>query len=155
MPTFFIFSQVNSGSSWLSVFLTGKDSYCYHEPTADYSISEWKNAASRRSETIVGGVDTGAYYFAAAIYFALPQTRFFSLCRGEIPNTLANLKHDRISYARINDLGYLEELWGELIGTPFDSERAATLIEMRIKRDVDKFYAARPNAIEHFRSLLQ
>ena len=154
-PAFFIFSQVRSGSSWLSIFLTGPDSYCYHEPTADYSVSEWKSVACKRPEKVIGAVDTGAYYFAHSIHAAFPKSRFFTLCRGELPEHLVCLNHEQILYSMLNDLEYLDELWDNIIGTPFDSERAKTLIEMRIQRDTKKFYAARPNAIEHFRSLMQ
>lgn len=160
-PSFFIFSLPRSGSSWLSVFLTGPDSYCYHEPTADYSPEEWKVIANNRPERYVGAVDTGAYCFSPGTFDIFPKTKFFTLCRDphEINRStrwlqiegydafherskLDCLKHEHILYSRLHDIGYLEEVWYRVIGTPFDSERAKNLIEMRIERDVNAFFTS-------------
>lgn len=162
-PSFFIFSLPRSGSSWLSVFLTGHDSYCYHEPTADHSPYEWKELCSKRPEKHIGAVDTGAYTFADMMWDALPNTKFFSLCRNphDIDKSsrwhgiqydayherekLDALKHEKIIYSKLNDIGYLEEVWARVIGTKFDSERAKQLIDMRIERDIRKFFNERPD----------
>ena len=158
-PSFFIFSLPRSGSSWLSVFLTGPGSYCYHEPTADYSPEEWKAVVKHRPEKIIGGVDTGAYCFALDTWTAFPKTKFFTLCRDphDINKStrwlkiegydafyererLDALNHEHILYSKLHDLGYLEEVWARVIGTEFDSERAEQLIEMRIERDITNFF---------------
>lgn len=162
-PSFFIFSLPRSGSSWLSVFLTGPDSFCYHEPTADYDIPTWEGMAKARPERIVGAVDTGAYIQAPEIWNSFPKAKFFSLVRDphEINKSsrwigienydaykerevLDSLKHEKILYSKIWDLGYLEEIWDRVIGTRFDSERARLLKEMRIERDVFSFFNIRP-----------
>jgi hypothetical protein len=160
-PSFFIFSLPRSGSSWLSVFLTGPDSFCYHEPTADHSPIEWKSLATKR-KGITGAVDTGAYCFANEIWDALPNTNFYSLCRDphEINRSsrwnhidydaykerekLDSLKHERIIYSKLSDISYLEEIWARIIGTEFDEERTKLLIDMRIERDISKFFSDRP-----------
>lgn len=171
-PSFFIFSLPRSGSSWLSVFLSGSDSFCYHEPTADLSPIEWREAAIQRPEAIVGAIDTGAMYYADKIWDSIPKAKFFSLCRDtfEIDKScrwhglefdafkerekLDVLKHERILYSKFGDIGYMEEVWDRVIGTKFDSERAKIIMEMRIERDITKFFTARPNAIEHATELL-
>lgn len=173
-PAFFIFSQMRSGSSWLSVFLTSPKSYCYHEPTADYSVSKWKEVSNNRPEPIVGAVDTGAHYFSESIYKLLPNTKFYTLHRDpyEVSRSVRNipiegydafaectklkaLEHESIFYSKLHDIEYLEDTWDVIIGTPFDAERAKVLIEMQIERNIKEFYMERPNAIEHFRSLMQ
>ena len=159
MKRFFIFSLPRSGSAWLSVFLSGPDSYCYHEPTADMPYPHWAGHIAHRRETVVGGVDTRAYQYAAGLMLSLPEARFLSLVRdpAEINASVHKLGYsfdapterekldalqlDPIHYENLRDIEYLCALWAHLIGTPFDEERAQHLIEMNIQRDVKRFMA--------------
>lgn len=170
-PSFFIFSLPRSGSAWLSLFLTGPDSYCYHEPIADIEPQEWKARATARPEK-TGAVCTGSYCFAPKIWDLIPRAHFFALCRepADIQRSLRwqhidhdsyrerekldALRHERILYSRFDDIGYLEEVWARVIGTDFDRERARNLMEMHVERDVQKFLAAHPNALAHFAEML-
>lgn len=172
-PSFFIFSLPRSGSSWLSVFLTGRDSFCYHEPTADYTPQEWMERASERPESTIGAVDTGAYIHASLITQALPEwTRYFVLERdpAEIERStltfnvrgydaalqyekLMDLPFPRISYENLGDLTYLRSVWEMAIGPGFDEARTAKLQEMNIQRDIGKFFALRPNLGEHMQKM--
>lgn len=172
-PRYFIFSLPRSGTSWLSLFLSGPDSYCYHEPTADHRPEEWCVLAREREERIVGAVDTGAMYFPELIWDALPTTNFYCLYRSpyEVQRSmrwnhlefnafteiekLKALRHEPILYSKFDDIGYLEEVWARVIGTRFDTERARMFMEMRVERDVQKFFCNRPNAAEHARSMIQ
>lgn len=162
-PSFFIFSLPRSGSSWLSVFLTGPDSFCYHIPTADRTPLEWRGIASQRPEKVVGAVDTMAYIAPQEIIEVIPKANFFTLVRDprdidrssrwhHVPydafkerEVLDSFKFEKIIYSHLGKLSYLEEIWGKVIGTPFDAERAKHLIEMRIERDVYFFYESRPS----------
>lgn len=172
-PSFFIFALPRSGSSWLSVFLTGPHSYCYHEPTADRVPLEWARHARSRPESIIGGIDTGAYRYARTIRQSLPHAKFFALLRDPLEVSrstrwlgidgfdaynaraeLISLGYEPIEYTRLGNLEYLKELWEHIVGISFDEERAQQLIEMRIERDIGKFIAARPNSLEHYQRLL-
>lgn len=163
-PNFFIFSLPRSGTSWLSVFLTGPDSYCFHEPTADFTPAEWLNQAESRPERIVGGIDTGAYAYAERIISATPEADYFALYRDPLEinrsgralgmgfygwekeyNQLKALKLEPIYYSKFRDLGYLKELWQRIIGRPFDEGRAQQLMGMNIQRDVCDFFIQRPD----------
>lgn len=172
-PSFFIFSLPRSGSSWLSVFLSGADSFCYHEPTADATPEQWVSEATARPERQVGAVDTGAYLFAPKIQQALPKARFFVLERdpGEIGESLrradmlginvlseysrlSKLPYERIEYARLGDIGYLSDVQSRVLGTSLDPVRTRQLLEMRVQRDTALFMRNRPHIDEHARRLL-
>lgn len=158
--SFFIFGLPRSGSSWLSVFLSGRDSFCYHEPTADARPEEWTTAAYQRPESIVGAVDTGAYLYADLVRAAMPNAQFFVLLRDpdEINvsshkcgisgydawaehSRLTALPFPRLHHESLRELNYLESLWDRVIGTKFDAERARQLLEMNVQRDVQRFIA--------------
>ena len=167
-PDFFIFSLPRSGSAWLSMFLSGRDSYCYHEPLADFTADAWIEQAQKRPEEIVGGVDTGAYRWPTLLTGLLPGAKLFVLVRNreEIKRSWNSLRFnalpenimdaevekiraisvgmERIYHAHLGDVSYLEDLWGRVIGTPFDRERALLLSEMRVTRDVPVFMGRRP-----------
>jgi hypothetical protein len=175
-PSFFIFALPRSGTSWLSLFLSGASSYCYHEPTADFTPAQWVEQARKRPEAVVGAVDTAAYRYISRMREVMPEARFFELVREplEIYTSLervglhgftAGVEHYKlhdaahavnagyIPYPKLRDIGYLEELWGMLIGTSFDRERAQLFLEMRVERDIPLFMANRPNVVSHLRSL--
>jgi hypothetical protein len=151
---FFIHSLPRSGSAWLSVFLTGPDSFCYHEP---FAKPDWRERMQRRPETIVGAVDTLAHRLGKVNGF-----REYALVRdiAEIKRSADRLCYgidamgalDQftqatsgmpvIYYDRLHDIGYLADLWQEFIGTPFDKERAELLAQMNIQRDVRRLLAS-------------
>lgn len=151
---FFIFSLPRSGSAWLSVFLTGPSSFCFHEPTAE---KNYRQLIAGRKERVVGAVDTGANLFRNEVYAAFPTARYYVLVRNADAinasakrlgyaydaKTQALPDHPVIVYERLNDLEYLRELWQEIIGAGFDEIRTKQLMEMNIQRDVDKFMSAR------------
>lgn len=153
----FIYSLPRSGSAWLSVFLTGQDSFCFHEPTAEKIPTG--TLFDSRPERVVCGVDTGAYLIAPTIGRAL-GARCFVLHRdtAQIQKSLRSLKFGRldaseerrkldqvtegmgiIEYARLFDVGYQREIWQEITGLPFDALRAEAISGMNIKRDTQKF----------------
>lgn len=155
---FFIFSLPRSGSAWLSVFLTGKDSFCYHELTVE---KDWQNAPKARVESVIGAVDTAASMYSNLIYDAFPNAKYFTLVRdrNEINKSIKKLdaqfnlnptydafnfdlpSHSEIRYDLLTDLCYLEDVWSRVIGSGFDKERAKILTQMNIQRDVKKFIA--------------
>jgi hypothetical protein len=160
--TFCIYSLPRSGSTWLSVFMSGRDSFCYHEPLSDYSLPELLERIGNRHETAVGIIDTAAYRASprAAEYFE----RQFVLLRDaddirsssarfgvsydvglEMERLRASIpKATAIEYESLWDVSYLRNLWVQAIGTEFDEERARLMIEMRIERDIGQFFANRP-----------
>ena len=145
---FFIFATPRSRSAWLSVFLTGKDSFCYHELTVE---DGWKNTPTLRDEKVVGAVDTLASLYPDTVYAAFPKASFFTLerDRNEINASIKKLgfdldarqivlpKHNRIYFDKLNDVGYLAEIWSMIIGEGFDAERAKMLIDMNVQRDIN------------------
>lgn len=166
MKPFFIYCLPRSGSCWLSVFLTAFDSYCYHEPFADMSPDQLQAKIAQRPDWVTGAVDTGAYRLqAGSIERAIAGVRSFVLKRNVVEiqasadaNGVIYDAHEElgrlesltaglavIDYHRIDDVGYLREIWGELIGTPFDRERAVMFTELNITRDLRKFFGSRPN----------
>lgn len=172
-PQYFIFSLPRSGSAWLSVLLTGPQSYCYHEPTADRSPAEWAAHARGRPESVVGAIDTAAYRYVGQVRAALREGPCYALLRDplEIARSARRVGFDEfdaeaaraeldaldlepIEYGRLQSLDYLAELWDRLIGTRFDEERARQLLEMRIERDVARFIANRPGLQAHAAQLL-
>ena len=135
---FFIYSTPRSGSAWLSTFLTYGGSYCQHEPLA-------KGALAFAPYPVSGAIDTGASFIN---YFPPEGVRVFSLHRdlGEVRKSLSriglpdydfsNYRFNGFCYERIGDIDYLEHVWDEITGLPFDRARAEALIEMNIQREI-------------------
>ena len=128
-----------SGSAWLSNFLTYGDSFCKHEPLAE-GVMKFADSP------VSGAVDTGAAFVG---YLPPEGTRIFHLSRDiwEVQKSLMRIGLPTIDlscyltgfeYGRLFDVGYLENLWGEVTGLPFNKERAEMLIEMNVQRDVEK-----------------
>ena len=44
-------------------------------------------------------------------------------------------------YERLFDIGYLREVWAEIVGSPFPYERAQELIEMNVQHDIQTLAA--------------
>lgn len=151
---FFIYSLPRSGSAWLSLFLSQPGSFCIHEPLAN--VEPVMNQMARRTEAVVGAIDTSAYREP----LVLPATiDTYVLWRewNEIEQSAlrmgfeADVKHEQriliqnvrmtpantIRYKDLGNINYLEVLWKEIVGTPFDVERAEYLIEMKIERNFD------------------
>jgi hypothetical protein len=163
--SFFVFSLPRSGSAWLSLFLTGKDSFCYHEITADVPIPKIRQLWLDRPETAIGAVDTGAWLWPDEVCEAVKGSTLCVLKRDldEIELSCRNLvaaghnvadfdvvkSAERlnavtkdflvIEHARFHDIEYLRELWRRLLGTPFEEERARLMIEMNVTRDLGRF----------------
>jgi hypothetical protein len=152
----FIYSLPRSGSAWLSLFLTGRDSFCFHEPTAEIDVGM---LFSSRPEPVVCGVDTGAYLVAPDIGRVL-GARCFVLRRdiADIQKSLQQagfssvdakieaVKFDKVTagmavieYHRLPDAAYQREIWEAVIGLKFDAVRAAAISGMNIQRDVGLF----------------
>ena len=135
---FFIYSTPRSGSAWLSTFLTYSGSYCQHEPLA-------KGPLVFAPYPVSGAVDTGASFIkylppedvhVFSLYRDLDDVRE-SLRRISLPDyDFSNYKSSGFRYERINDIGYLEHMWDEITGLPFDRARAEALIEMNVQRDI-------------------
>jgi hypothetical protein len=151
---FFIYSLPRSGSSWLSVFFSQPGSYCYHEPLADGGWQYLFDRMAARPEPCVGAIDTCAYQAGSNIFAIEPSVQTFVLIRNKsnIGDSLRrrgwffnfateNDKFETVTrglpaifYDRLFDVDYLEELWGKVVGTPFDRERALYLTEMNVQR---------------------
>lgn len=172
LPSYFIFSLPRSGTSWLSLFLTDRSSYCYHEPTADFTPHEWVRRAANRPET-VGAIDTGAARYDALIRAAAPHARLFVLLRDpeeikqslnyagmlgfdvdEAYEQLHALKLDPIYYRNFGSEGYLAALWRHLNGTECEPAHVDRYLELRVERDARLFMAHRPNLNAHLRRML-
>lgn len=156
---FFIFSLPRSGSSWLSVFLSGAGSYCYHEPFADGDLFSLAKRIYARPEPCVGAIDTSAYrrtdldltgFERFILVRDLSQVRrSFDMKGWKIYGGLINEWDDLLEsggilarahpiyYGKLHDLNYLESVWDMVVGLPFDRERAEYLIEMNIQRTFD------------------
>jgi hypothetical protein len=151
--TFFIYSLPRSGSAWLSLFLSQPGAFCLHEPLANEESVEEQLA--QRPEDVVGAIDTSAYLEP----LVLPsEMRTYILWRdwNEIEASSLrigfsvdaqtqqmvfrqNLKitsENTIRYKDLSNLDYLEVLWTEIVGTPFDALRAEYLLEMQVERSV-------------------
>jgi hypothetical protein len=158
--TFCIYSLPRSGSAWLSVFLSGRDSFCFHEPLSDYPLPRLLERINARSERVVGIMDTAAYrsnpqaaerFDQRFILLRDPEAIRRSSARFGIhfdahaeQERLCALDGQAIEYARLSDLDYLANLWTRIVGEGFDVERARLMLEMRIERDVRLFFANRP-----------
>lgn len=151
MKRFFIYSLPRSGSAWLSVFLSGNGSFCYHEPFADGGWEALWKRWKERPEGCVGAVDTSAYKRESHNYIGIDH---YVLIRNKMEidaslkqrGWIVNLTQENdifesvtrslpvISYSKLWNVGYLAELWQQIVGTSFDRERAEYLIEMNIQR---------------------
>jgi hypothetical protein len=165
MKPFFIYCLPRSGSAWLSVFLSGFDAFCYHEPLADMSPEQLNERFGQREDFTTGAIDTGAYRLQrGAVAAAIPAVRQFVLRRdtidvqaaadangmiydaheelGRLLNVTAGLPE--IDFSRFDDVWYLKSVWEDLIGSPFDAERARLFVEFNVTRDLGKFLGTRP-----------
>ncbi len=154
MRKFFIFSLPRSGSSWLSVFLSGAGCYCYHEPLADGTFSAFEDRLCLRPELCAGAIDTSAYQLPVEVprdfhKFVLvrepSQIQRSLKMKGWSMGNINSVQDQmleaagnaiQIEYSKLNDIKYLSWVWNQIVGTPFDSERAEYLLEMNIQRSV-------------------
>ena len=118
---FFIYSLPRSGSAWLSQFLTGPDSYCYHEP-----FSDDLGVRQKCTESIIGAVDTSAFQFHKGAHIEMgakpyvlvrdPSEVAFSLAKlGVVADTHAMRQEldalgipDVIEHQHFGSMDYLE-----------------------------------------------
>lgn len=155
------------------MFLSGPGAYCYHEPTADFTPSQWAQDARKRPEESVGAIDTAAQRYAYLVQDAAPEARCFVLLRDPVEITqslqfagmhgmdiadayakLAALPHERLFYRNFGDAHYLQDLWALLNETECDSAHLARFLELRIQRDPKLFMEHRPNIHAHVRGML-
>lgn len=143
-----IFSLPRSGSAWLSVLLTYSGTFCYHEPLSDQQPLD---ELFKRPNS--GAVDTLAFtrpelrqkYRGFALKRDVSQIERSSRECGvnyKAPYKqfeLATTGLPVIEHSMLSDVAYLEKVWGMVVGTPFDRQRAAQLIGMNIQRDLGKF----------------
>lgn len=145
---FLIYAMPRSGSAWLANFLTYGECFCFHEPLAGGPLERLGRPAE-----IVGCADTGAYLFPvkAEREYALirhPQAVTYSLVkRGLMPLQDWQKFHERTKglvtfrYEKLFDLGYLREVWAEIVGSSCPYDRAEQLIEMNIQHDIQTLAA--------------
>ena len=142
------------------MFLTGRSSFCFHEPLSDYPLPRLLERINARPERVVGIVDTAAYRTNPRAAQSFDQRFILVRDPEEIRRSSARfgvhfdvhaerermcaLDGQVIEYARLSDLDYLENLWTRIVGEGFDIERTRLMIEMRIERDVRLFFANRP-----------
>jgi hypothetical protein len=127
--------------------------YCYHEPLADNTFPNLLDKIDIRPEPCVGIIDTSAhqknlpkiddcYYFVLLrdmkeIYDSL-RLRGWVMNLQEENRKLQAVANSNgcisIHYRWLNDIGYLRNLWGSIVGSPFDEERAEYLMEMNVQR---------------------
>lgn len=120
----------------------------------------------RRPESVVGVVDTSAYRFASEVRRLMPLgTDYYCIDRN--PDEIQAASHrfgvdfdaheeygrlanetegmEVIDYHRFGSAAYMRALWTQMIGQPFDADRAGQIMEMNVQRDVSKFFRARPH----------
>jgi hypothetical protein len=150
---FFIYSLPRSGSAWLSMFLSQPGAFCIHEPLANEE--PLMEQMSKRSENVVGAIDTSAYmdplvlpkevkiYVLWRDWESIEQSSLkmgydidVKLHQKIFTSNLEITPANTIRYKDLGNLDYLEVLWNEIVGTPFDRERAEYLVEMKIERTV-------------------
>jgi ABC-type transport system substrate-binding protein len=147
---FFIYSTPRSGSAWLANFLTYGGSFCQHEPLssgeivfADYPVS--------------GAIDTGASFIGylppegVKTYhlYRNPAEVKISLRRAGLPIYPMDDYRMGFEYGKLFDVGYLEYVWGEITGLPFDKTRAEMLIDLNVQRDIPALKEKLRNRIWH------
>lgn len=160
MKLFHIICLPRSGSAWLSVFLSHGNAFCFHDLLADVEVGQLAWRYINRKESVVGSVETGSYITDPSPSLP-PSTQYFYIHRDwkEVEESWAKLgygvvnvkeEHDkmlamaknlgarRLEYSKFSSLTYLSWIWGTVVGTGFDAERAAYLIEMNITRDLQK-----------------
>lgn len=112
----------------------------------------------RGRDGVVGAIDTSAYQKAAVVLPNLQGLDLYVLIRdyreieksaytmGLIPEdpvrewvkfNNATKRLVPIWYSQFRDIEYLRLLWQQLIGTPFDEERARLVQEMQIQRSLE------------------
>ena len=134
---FFIYSTPRSGSAWLSNFLTYGGSFCQHEPLANGGMFFTDHPVS-------GAVDTGASFVGYLPPEGVHTYHLYrdplevkrSLRRAGLPLYPMDDYKMGFEYGRLFDFGYLEYVWGEVVGLPFDRARAEMLIELNVQRDI-------------------
>lgn len=149
-----------SGSAWLSVFLSHGNSFCFHDLLADVGADQLVWRYMKRKEEVVGSIETATYKTDPTPSLP-PSTQFFYIHRDwkEIEESwrrlggggidvleeyekmltmVKNLDARRLDYSKFSSLTYLSWVWGTVVGSGFDAERAEYLIEMNITRDVQK-----------------
>jgi hypothetical protein len=98
--------------------------------------------------TLDASVETGAYLFPEII-----ADKYFALVRDttESNKSLARLGLPQIAepqvpgittfhYEQLFDVPYLERIWNEVRGTPFNKERAKMLIEFNVQHRLDMLW---------------
>lgn len=161
---FLIYSLPRSGTAWLSIFLSHQNSFCYHDLLADTAPYMIPQKFSSRPESVVGTIETYGWGPGQDPYDFLGKVQCYVLIRdqNEIELSLRNLamqggqkdlfplqasvslferfcrsrKCYYIFHANFHNINYLENLWKEVVGTPFDKDRALRLIEMNITRSL-------------------
>jgi hypothetical protein len=132
-----------SGSAWLANFLTSDGLVCHHDPLGRMSFPEVNN--------LDAAVDTGAYlfkdYLRANKYFALVRDVVEcneSLKRLGLPEIAEDqrLEIPTFHYEKMFDVGYLAEVWSQVRGIGFDSERAKFLIDLNVQHRLDRVIGA-------------
>ena len=150
----FIYSLPRSGSAWLSLFLSGPESFFFHEPLVE---KQHLFTLFERPYRVVGGVDTSAYQTPARVVRELPGASLYALRRdlnGIRSSSEAmgfgsiNFEEEErrflcatdglpvIKYELLSDVDYLAWVWNALVGGDFDRVRALQMIEMRVERDL-------------------
>ena len=139
MIDFLVYALPRSGSAWLSNFLTYGSSFCYHEPLRNGPLESLPLVAP-----VTGAADTGAYLFpvTARRTYALvrdPRDVVRALSKLGLPMVQDfELFHEQTRdlvtwrYERLFDVGYLREIWTEVVGPGFNETRARQLTEMTV-----------------------
>lgn len=136
---FLIYAMPRSGSAWLANFLTYDGLVCHHDPLGRMSFEE--------ANQLDAMIDTGAYLFRNR----LKAEKEFSLVRSVKDSNRSLMKlglppwsepqntpGPTFCYERLFDIGYLQNLWALVRGTPFDVERAKMLIDLNIQHRLDR-----------------
>ena len=139
MIDFLIYALPRSGSAWVSNFLTHGDSFCYHEPLRYGSLGQLE-----RPTPLVGCADTGAYLFDLEVkrrYVLIRNPRDVVLALGRLGLPMVQdftLFQEQTAglpvfrYERLFDVGYLREMWAEIVGPGFLEARARQLIDLSV-----------------------
>lgn len=157
----FIYSLPRSGSAWLSVFLTGRNSFCFHD--ASIECGSFEELFSSRPEPSVCAVDTAAYLIGPDLPSRLNARQYVlvrpkaeiaaSLLKAQMINPHYDLDQEYaqfqrvthgmapIFHAQLSDQDYREWIFTEVTDQPYDARRAKAISDMNIQRDLKKFLA--------------
>lgn len=144
MPKFLVLGLPRSRTAWLANFLTYDGNYCYHEAISrcrtfdDYlKMTEGKGDSTTAlldvnnlfpdvPKVIIERDPDAAIRFGLEVYGSDVTQEML-----ELKDQLDEVEGMRVPFDEID--AYLPEIWGHLIGTEYDAERAELLMSLNVQ----------------------